>query len=974
MYGLLALPVLALLLPAWHVGFLQAVSSPEGQIENLPHANADPDALDVLLGQQIPPRELREEARKPDALAKTQPAETSSPQPTQPAPPEDATASSSARLSLPTWLCLIWVAGTMVTLMPLLAGLVGLVWLARKGQRVTDPAWTSLARNLGEQLGLKRPVTLLRCAGGTMPMTWGLVRPVVLLPEDADDWPIDRRRLVLLHELSHVQRRDCLTQLLAQIACALYWFHPLVWLAARQLRLERERACDDQVLLTGSRASDYAYLLLETARSLRSPRCPGLATVAMAQRSHLEGRLLAVLDPKRPRRLVTRRKVVLALALMAALLVPLAALHPWAHAEEKSKAAKPDKARPAAKDQVAVSGRVLNPDGKPVAGAKIAVLTYPEKSELIRNEMDLRFEVLGQATADDKGRFHLKVPRSPPRQRPDYPLHSGQMLVTGKGYALGLHSFDLHAPKAEVVVRLKRERILRGRLIDLQGHPVKGVQVRLLAVMEKKEPHPAGVAQPTKKLSSWPQPWTADDQGRFVVRGFAAEQQLTLTVNDDRFAAQVIQMGAGTKDSSDKVTFTLPPAQLIEGRITYEDTGKPVASARVSYQNHTQTTTDKDGRYRLNPLTTSYGHSYGPEMLYALPPEGEPYIGIIQELEKTKAAVKRKMDVALPRGVLVRGRVTEDVSGKPIAGAIVYFFQQNAKRVNPKKSLALGSVFTVSSNADGKFRIAVTSGRGHLVLEGPSPDYVPVVMGQNMLWNNKPGGGRWYAHAFVPLHTKSKSNPKEVAVKLRRGVTVHGRVIGPDGKPATGVQALTRLNVSARMFIKYEPRGMALPDSNFSFGSCDPKVPEPVVFLDEKNQVGALVQLSGKQAGKPLDVKLARCGSALARFVDVSGKPLEGFHPHILLVLTPGPERLDPLSWQKGELAGDSVPLGNFYRQHYGWGKDGPDAKGRVKYPALVPGVTYRIWSFQQGVTLRDFTVKPGETLDLKDIVVKKKK
>src|SRR4051812_10149324 len=161
-------------------------------------------------------------------------------------------------------------------------------------------------------------------------MTWGIVYPTVLLPIDADEWNDERRSIVLLHELAHVKRFDAFTQLIAQVATGVFWFNPFVWLAAREMRKEREHACDDFVLQGGARASDYAHDLLQIARSLGASSAPAAAALAMARRSEFEGRLLAILDPKTDRRSVSRARLALATLGVVMLALPLAALAPAA--------------------------------------------------------------------------------------------------------------------------------------------------------------------------------------------------------------------------------------------------------------------------------------------------------------------------------------------------------------------------------------------------------------------------------------------------------------------------------------------------------------------------------------------------------------------------------------------------------------------------------------------------------------------
>jgi beta-lactamase regulating signal transducer with metallopeptidase domain len=254
-----------------------------------------------------------------------------------PATPEIASASeplqAAAAPARNPWtlgqiLLAIWLAGVALVLAAFVFARVQVARLGRRALPVTSPEWLGLRDLLAAELDLDRHVTLLTTGGQAMPMTWGTWRPVILLPSDAEQWSEVRRRDVLLHELAHVERRDCLTHLVAVVATALYWFHPLVWLAARGLRIERERACDDRVIAAGARPSEYAEHLLEIAHSLTARPATAFASLAMARASHLATRLLDVLDAHRCRDALTRRLALPGAAAAALFVFPIAALRP----------------------------------------------------------------------------------------------------------------------------------------------------------------------------------------------------------------------------------------------------------------------------------------------------------------------------------------------------------------------------------------------------------------------------------------------------------------------------------------------------------------------------------------------------------------------------------------------------------------------------------------------------------------------
>ena len=226
------------------------------------------------------------------------------------------------------WLPLVYAAGILTVLAWYTAGRVALWRMSRQGREVTAPEWLGLLEQVKEHSGVSTTVRLIQSGLVGSPITWGLRRPVIVLPPDANQWDVERRRVVLAHELAHAARGDHVARLIGVIACAVYWFHPMVWAAFRRQRVESERAADDHVLMRGIRGTDYASHLLEIARHSRGLRQAGMVAIGMARPSELEGRLIAVLDEQRERRSPPRRVTLLAWIGLALVTLPAAAASP----------------------------------------------------------------------------------------------------------------------------------------------------------------------------------------------------------------------------------------------------------------------------------------------------------------------------------------------------------------------------------------------------------------------------------------------------------------------------------------------------------------------------------------------------------------------------------------------------------------------------------------------------------------------
>jgi len=165
------------------------------------------------------------------------------------------------------------------------------VW---RGSTAAPELWLTEARSLGQRIGLKSPIAVRQLRREASPHVAGFFTSVVMMPPSALSWTAEARQAALVHELTHIKRGDRRTQAIAQLACAIYWFNPLVWHASAGLSRERERACDDEVLRFGAKPSAYATLLLDLARKPGSAWTPATA-LSMARPSAIEGRLLSIL-------------------------------------------------------------------------------------------------------------------------------------------------------------------------------------------------------------------------------------------------------------------------------------------------------------------------------------------------------------------------------------------------------------------------------------------------------------------------------------------------------------------------------------------------------------------------------------------------------------------------------------------------------------------------------------------------------
>jgi protocatechuate 3,4-dioxygenase beta subunit len=675
----------------------------------------------------------------------------------------------------------------------------------------------------------------------------------------------------------------------------------------------------------------------------------------------------------------------------------LNAASPPADKETKAVAAKPGPVPAAEKanspgEPAEVRGRVLDPEGKPVAGARVSYLQNKPPQE-----QAAFYPSAFSGAADGSGRFRLAVTmhgRSP--YRAFNPI--GTLTATAPGYAPAAIHVGAPEELEDFTLRLVKDDVpIEGRLIDLEGKPVAGVTVRpvhvranlgdlgpwLDAIRDKRDlPEGAylGINFSAAQVGLT-QTATTDADGRFRLSGAGRERIVALRLDGPAVETQFLNVmtrpgkrfRVGDRRYWDlangpdliypaRFEHAVAPAAPLEGVVRDQDTGKPIPGAKVWCslgvpfdwdREYVSATADADGRYRLvgRPRLSPY-------WVHAEAPAGQPYHAVMRLPERAAPGQPTKLDFGLKRGVFVRGRVTDKVTGRPLQAKVTYF----ALATNP----ALNGVEkypdppTALTQKDGSFTLVALPGPGIIAArldDGSRGRYV-LGLGADRIkgYDPKTDGFRtkpdfvWARNydALAGIEPSADAGSITCDLQLDPGKTVTVTCVGPDGQPLRGVHVHASLGYGRSIDMH------DLPTERFTLYGLNPQKPGPFFFHHHAKKLAAAVVLKGDEP-EGFPVRLRPTATITGRLLDPFGTPLTG---------------ADIAGDFKGGQFNLAQGWGGFF-----WGKT--DKDGRFRIEGIIPGVRvgahHRHGSpSRQGDLIFDaLTLQPGEVRDLGDIKIK---
>ena len=599
-----------------------------------------------------------------------------------------------------------------------------------------------------------------------------------------------------------------------------------------------------------------------------------------------------------------------------------------------------------AADRLTVRGRVLDPDGKPVAGVEL-YLGYASPKELT-------YPV--RATSGEDGRFAFTFARSElDTMRADNPKY--QVLAVAKGDGCAWATADTKAA-GDLTLRLVEDVPVFGRILDADGRPVVGAKLTVVGVVAAKGDSARWFAWMVRKghygfatgrgwvgpLPGQPTVLTTGADGKFRLAGVGRDRAVGFRLEGPGIATAEL----GSEGAS--FEYQAAVSRPISGVVRDKETGKPLAGVSIEGRDADppgtplcKAVTDREGRYTLLGLPKSRSYWLG------VRPADGLHFGREVHSDDTGGLEALTCDIELVQGdVTVRGKVTDQATGRPVAGALVVY-KPLAPNLNVNNKLA--GVWSPSSETrtgpDGSYALTAFPGPGVICVRGPNPDrYMPACVTAMEIKDffktpleQPQWGGVWAVggqarglppevsdhNAKVLLEPGEKEERLVRDVALERAVERKGRVVGPDGQPLAGVAVL-----SSR-----EPPTKTSEGGEFTLRRINPKGGVYVQFHHKEKNLGFILkELPDEKAGPPI-VKLQPCGSVSGRLVDQNGQPVAG----VRFVLQ-------------------------------GVGDLTTDKEGRFRAEGLVPGLECHVFHPKKALGLASVVVEPGKDKDLGDIKI----
>jgi beta-lactamase regulating signal transducer with metallopeptidase domain/thiol-disulfide isomerase/thioredoxin/protocatechuate 3,4-dioxygenase beta subunit len=763
--------------------------------------------------------------------------------PVPPAPPRDRPGPSAAAVgplrpsrldALYLAVAGLWCVGSALLLAWLLVCHLWIRHLRHGGERVRDGAAVVLLPELSAALRLCPPL-LLKSRQVRSPFLTGVWRPAILLPagyESEFDGPA--LRAILLHELTHMARRDCAWNLLARVARALLWTQPLLWVLCRRQEHASEEVCDQTVVQGEVNPQTYAECLLRLAERLlpsRPERAAGVGVVPF--RSSLGRRVERILDSSRRRslHLALRLRVGTAVAAAGVVAMELSLV---------SAAPRPARAgntRPAMNTGqtpigVPVSGRVGMPDGQPAPDATVSWISHGDDGPVVLTSV--KTDTAGRFRFEDTGRL---------RHKDDYP----QLMAEADARGLAVQNLPEAGQPVEIALNPVTE--LRVTFLGPEGQPVPDLKV--LPKLLTREQETIFLPQMTAlRLAR-----QTDANGTVSFVGLPRGFRLRLDVEDNRFAhlsfQTMVSLGSGPVTQAPPIH--VHPGASIRGRIAFSPTGTPAAGIKVGAQGIDpevgwgDAVTDARGEFRIAQLGAgAYNVALDLKGELARLWTARAHEGVyVHSGERLDG-----LDFALIHGAVITGKVAAQDSGEPIRGVQIGVY-------GPAHPRSGAWVQGAETGADGSYLHRVPGGRQHLYImmaAAPSGFALPAQTSRDL--------------------TVRDGETVTVDFTLPRGARlrpVHGRVLGPDGGPAANAEVM--VSSSGRFGMDTTLRTAA--DGSFV-------VNEQLLSntLTLRARQGDLATPTGTvvTVGGPVALRLQRnvLASLSGRVIDTTGRPVAG--------------------------------------------------------------------------------------------------